>query len=151
MKMGVKLKLAGILAGLLMILGALLKWDVYNGGEQWRYFEFLGLDVYSSDSLVGLNLFPVFGGALFVLVVAVADKSIHLAVLAAIVSGLSFLLAAYNYIYLITRPQPRNSWVEIHAGLYLTLISSLAALILSILIARSLQGGRPKIKLSGRI
>src|SRR5436853_1431456 len=104
-------------------------------GEQWRSFKFLGLDVYASDSLVGLNLFPVFGGALFILTVAVADISIYLTALAAIVSGLSFLLAAYNYVYMLTRSQPRDQWIEIHAGLYLTLISSLVAFVVTILIA----------------
>ena len=141
MKKMTGLKLTGVSLGSLMILGSFFRWTVYTGvgaGASWRVFTFLGLDIYSSDKLMGLNSFPVIAGAVFILSVVLSDKSIYVAILAGLVSGLSFLLTGYNLIYWKFYPFRPDRWVEIHGGLYLTLVASMLALVLVFLIRKSL-------------
>lgn len=140
MKKVTGLKLGGVLLGSLMILGSFFRWTVYTGvgaGASWRVFKFLGLDIYSSDKLVGLNSFPVIAGAVFILSVLLSDRSIYVVIFAGFVSGLSFLLTAYNLIYWKFYPFPPDRWVEIHVGLCLTLTASMLALVLVFLIRKS--------------
>jgi len=139
MKKVTYLKVGGAVLGLLMIIGAFFKWIVFTGvgaGASWRSFRLFGLHIYSSDRLMGLNSFPILAGVGFTILVVMCDKSRYAAMLAALVAGASFLLTAYNLIYWKLYPLPPNRWIEIHPGLYLTLITSVLGLALVFLIRK---------------
>ena len=141
MKKVTSLKLIGVFLGLLMILGSFFVWIVYTGigaGALWKSTKFLGLEIYSSDQLIGFNAFPLVAGAAFIISVALADRSKYVAILAVLVSGLCFLLSAYNLIYWKAYRFPPDHWAEIGAGLYLTLFASMPGPILLLLIRKSL-------------
>lgn len=141
MKRMTALKLGGALLGSLIILGSFLRWTVYTGvgaGAAWEAFDFLGLDIYSTDKLIGLNSFPIITGAVFILSAVLSDKSIYAAIIAGFASLISFSLTAYNLIYWKFYTFRPGHWVEIHGGLYLTLFASMLALVVVFLIRKSL-------------
>jgi hypothetical protein len=142
MKKVTSLKLGGVVLGFLMLLGSFFRWTVLTGvgaGASWRSKKFLAFDMYSSDELFGFHAFPILAGALFMLLIAGSDKSIYIAVLAGLVSLLCFLLTTYNLIYWKRYPLPPDRWIEIEAGMYLTLGASLLAMPLVLLIRKSLS------------
>lgn len=138
------LKIVGVLLGALMILGAFIRWDEFYeamGGSSWQASDFLGLYMYSTDYIFGFDHFPIIAGAIFIISVALSDKSIYVAILAGVVSGLCFLLAVYNLIHRKTQTFRPGASIEVRTGLYLTLIASLLALLTVFLIRRSLSQG----------